>query len=132
MGGFCFRGTRAFRRQRALIRPKCGDRWQAIVSVGPFRLGRLGHDEKPDAPHHRRALLEGEAATTDRTGSEDREASAKDKAAHRIAPVIHVPRRRNQMLAVALVSVMTSLFVIVIGIVIFLHYAETHHVLATL
>jgi hypothetical protein len=48
-----------------------------------------------------------------------------------ITPVTDVPRRRNQVIAVALVSVMLSLFVVAVGIVIFLHYAETHHVLAT-
>lgn len=36
------------------------------------------------------------------------------------------------MLAVALVSLVTGLFVIVVGLVIAFHYVETHHMLATL
>jgi hypothetical protein len=43
-----------------------------------------------------------------------------------------IPHRRNQLLAVTLVSVTASLFIIVVGLVILLHYAETHHLLAAL
>jgi hypothetical protein len=43
-----------------------------------------------------------------------------------------IPHRRNQILAVTLVSVTASLFIIVVGLVILLHYAETHHLLAAL
>ena len=54
------------------------------------------------------------------------------KTAHILPRLAPVPRRRNQMLAVALVSLITGLFVIVVGLVIGFHYAETHHLLATL
>lgn len=43
-----------------------------------------------------------------------------------------VPHRRNQLLAVVLVGVAATLFVTVLGLVILLHYAETHHMLAAL
>lgn len=47
-------------------------------------------------------------------------------------PAQRIPHRRNQMLAVTLFSVTASLFIIVVGLVILLHYAETHHLLAAL
>ncbi|QXX74380.1 hypothetical protein MHY1_01192 [Methylovirgula sp. HY1] len=43
-----------------------------------------------------------------------------------------VPRRRNQMLAIVLASLIAGLFIFVVGLVIALHYAETHHMLANL
>jgi hypothetical protein len=42
------------------------------------------------------------------------------------------PKRRNQLLAAALVSVMSGLFVLVVGLVMFLHYAELHHLFTSL
>jgi hypothetical protein len=43
-----------------------------------------------------------------------------------------VPRWRNQLVAVLLVSVIASVFVVAVTLVIVLHYAETHHALAAL
>ncbi len=43
-----------------------------------------------------------------------------------------VPRRRNRLLAVMLVSVPICVFLFVIALVLVLHDAETHHIVAHL
>jgi hypothetical protein len=43
-----------------------------------------------------------------------------------------VPFRRNRILAMALFSVVTSIFAMVVTLVVLFHYAETHHLLASL
>ena len=62
--------------------------------------------------------------------TDDRTAQSSAGMARNLLRPAAVPRRRNQMLAVVLVGLITSLFVFVVGLVIAFHYAETHHMLA--